>query len=158
MKKLYFGLGLALMLIFSCTSCNESYAKTPETTENTSTTTIYTNTSIVTTTKETLENQISEEEAIQITRNNIDYDVEGGIFEVTNKYTDEDSDVTYFIVHVYSISPTMLGRDNNNNPGEYQQTFTYGWFYVETQTGKIYVEDTYRDEDGNLKLHLVPYR
>ena len=41
MKKLYFGLGLALMLIFSCTSCNESYAKTPETTENTSTTTIY---------------------------------------------------------------------------------------------------------------------
>ena len=43
--------------------------------------------------------------------------------------------VLYFRVHVYSLGPVQTYTGT-----EYQQTFTLGWFYVESKTGEIFVD------------------
>lgn len=157
MKYKIFILSTIVVLSCCCLSCSTSYSEPPKPATIATTATATTTTTVITTATATAR-VINEEQAIEIVRKKVSNYVDGSIFEINGTQTDEKNNAKYFVVHVYSLGSTMQGLDTSGNPtGTYQQTFTYGWFYVDIANGDVYVEDTYKDEDGNLKLYLKPF-
>ncbi|MGM9636144.1 MAG: hypothetical protein ACI3YE_08350, partial [Candidatus Avispirillum sp.] len=55
----------------------------------------------------------------------------------------------YIVVHPYTQQPIF----NNSGEVEYNQQYTVGWFYVDKNTGEVFVEN-YVNKDGS---ELIPY-
>ena len=55
----------------------------------------------------------------------------------------------YIVVHSYTQQPIS----NDSGTAEYNQQYTVGWFYVDKNTGEVFVEN-YENKDGS---ELIPY-
>lgn len=55
----------------------------------------------------------------------------------------------YIVVHSYTQQPIF----NDSGEVEYNQQYTVGWFYVDKNTGEVFVEN-YVNKDGS---ELIPY-
>ena len=141
MKKTFIFLCSSLFIFFS-SACNASSNLTSSVSE-------------ITTTKS--HNTITDEEAREIVVNKIGDDNGNRIIEIDGNKI-EDNGKFYYKIHAYSLSPTMIGWDENGNTHPYQQTFTYGWFYVDTIDGTIYIEETITDNNGNTQVNLIEYQ
>lgn len=79
--------------------------------------------------------KITANEAKQLVKNIVGDARKDCIFEVD---TYLDNKISYFRVHVYSLGPIQTDPINKK---EYRQSFTIGWYYVEPNTGVVYIEE-----------------
>ncbi|MBO4734507.1 MAG: hypothetical protein J5662_08525 [Clostridia bacterium] len=79
---------------------------------------------------------LTEEEAKEIVLKKIGDNNGSRIVEVEQSRKFNGTD--YYFLHAYSLGPVQT----DENGQDFQQTYTFNWFYVDKRIGKIYVEET----------------